>query len=62
MKKFVLFAASGSASDPEKTIVGNVNGITFESREFCGSMNGQAFWDRLAEYARVNNVYVRLVY
>ena len=62
MKRFVLFAASGSASDPEKTIVGNVNGVTFESREFCGAMNGQLFWDRLAAYARANNVYVKLVY
>ena len=62
MKKFVLFAASGSASDPDKTIIGNVNDTTFESLEFCGTMNGQAFWDRLAEYARTNKVFVRLVY
>jgi len=62
MKKFVQFAASGSVFNPEKTIVGSVDGITFKSREFCGTMNSQSFWDRLSEYARTNNVYVRLVY
>lgn len=55
------FAAAGSCSAPEKVIRGTVNGITFTSPEFTGTMDGQKFWDDLRAYAKSINAYVVLV-
>ena len=55
------FAASGSCSAPEKIIKGAVNGTTFISEEFTGTMDSQKFWDDLRHYAKRINSYVILV-
>ncbi len=55
------FAASGSCSAPEKVIRGTVEGITFTSPEFTGSMDSQIFWDDLRAYAKSINSFVVLV-
>lgn len=57
-----LFAASGSCFAPTKVVKGNVNGITFTSKEFTGTMDSQKFWDDLRKYAKRNNAYVELRY
>lgn len=55
------FAASGSCSAPEKVIEGTVNGVTFTSKEFTGTMDSQKFWDDLSAYAKSINSFVILV-
>jgi len=55
------FAAAGSCSAPEKIIKGTVNGITFTSKEFTGTMDSQRFWDGLSAYAKSINAFVVLV-
>lgn len=57
-----LFAASGSCMNPTKQINGKVNGITFTSSEFTGTMDSQVFWDRLREFATSQSAYIELVY
>lgn len=57
-----MFAASGSCSDEELEIVGKVNGITFISEEFTGTMDSQLFWDKLSEFARNKGKFVKLMY
>lgn len=61
-KPLELFATSGSILNPVKTIKGKVDGITFISNEFTGTMNGQKFWDDLREYAHSIGCFVRLMY
>ena len=56
------FAASGSCFSPEKIIKGKVNGITFISNEFTGTMNSQKFWDDLKAFAKMKNAFVKLMY
>ena len=56
------FAASGSCFAPVLNIYGEVNGITFTSEEFSGTMDSQKFWDDLAAYAASIHAFVRLLY
>lgn len=56
-----IFAAAGSCFSPEKVIKGRVEGITFTSPEFTGTMDGQKFWDDLAAYAKQIQAYIVLV-
>jgi len=62
ISKYKLFAASGSCGAKEKQIIGTVNGNTFTSNEFTGTMNSQKFWDALRCYADSIGKYVELVY
>lgn len=63
MKKLRQFAASGSCAAKEKIIIGKViDGITFVSDEFTGTMNSQKFWDDLRMYAHRNNAFIYLMY
>lgn len=55
------FAAAGSCSAPEKIILGAVNGLTFTSEEFTGTMDSQKFWDDLMAYAKSVNAFVVLI-
>ena len=57
-----VFASSGSCSAPTKTIKGKVNGITFVSDEFTGTMDSQKFWDDLRDYAKNIGCFVELRY
>lgn len=59
-----IFAQSGSAENWNNTkqIKGKVQGITFISEEFTGTMDGQNFWDSLADIARRENKFIQLVY
>lgn len=61
MKARDQFAAAGSCSAPEKVIKGTVEGITFTSPEFTGTMDSQKFWDDLRAYAKSCNAFVVLV-
>lgn len=54
-------AAAGSCSAPDKIIKGTVNGTTFTSPEFTGTMDDQKFWDDLRAYAKSINSFVVLV-
>ena len=56
------FAASGSCNHPILNIYGEVNGTTFTSEEFTGTMDSQKFWDDLAAYAASIRAFVRLLY
>lgn len=56
------FAASGSCFNEELEIVGKLNGITFISEEFTGTMDSQLFWDKLREFARNKGKFVKLMY
>lgn len=56
------FATSGSCFAPEMIIKGNVNGITFISDEFTGTMNSQKFWDDLRAFAKSKNAFIKLMY
>ena len=56
------FAASGSSFDPTLEIYGEVNGTTFTSEEYTGTMDSQKFWDDLAAYAANIHAFVRLMY
>jgi len=56
------FASSGSCFAKEKIIKGTVKGITFKSNEFTGVMDSQIFWDKLATYAKEENVFIVLSY
>lgn len=61
--KYEQFAAAGRASAPTLIIHGKViNRITFVSREFTGTMDGQNFWDDLAAYAEKEGKFVYLMY
>ncbi len=57
-----LFASSGSCFAPVKIIKGIVNGITFTSNEFTGTMDSQKFWDDLGRYAKSTSCFVELRY
>ena len=57
-----IFASSGSCSAETKQIKGIVNGITFTSKEFIGTMDSQKFWDDLREFAKLKNSFIELVY
>lgn len=57
-----LFASGGSCLNPIKIIKGRVEGITFISNEFTGTMNSQKFWNDLKDYANNINAYVELRY
>ena len=60
--RYELFAASGSSGDEEETIVGRVEGITFVSDEFTGTMDSQKFWDDLRSFAKKKGKYIKLCY
>lgn len=57
-----IFAASGSCFAPTKKINGKVNGITFTSKEFTGTMDSQKFWEDLNIFAKNNNAFIELHY
>ena len=57
-----VFASSGSCLAPTKIIKGKVNGITFTSSEFTGTMDSQKFWDDLRDYAKNIGCFVELRY
>ena len=57
-----IFASSGSCSAPIRIIKGKVNGTTFTSNEFTGTMNSQKFWDDLRDYAKNIGCFVELRY
>lgn len=57
-----VFASSGSCSAPTKIIKGKVNGTTFTSSEFTGTMDSQKFWDDLRDYAKNIGCFVELIY
>ena len=57
-----IFASSGSCSAPTRIIKGKVNGTTFTSNEFIGTMNSQKFWDDLRDYAKNIGCFVELRY
>ena len=57
-----LFASSGSCLKPTKVIKGKVDGITFISNEFTGTMDSQKFWNDLRDYAHSIDAYVELRY
>ena len=61
MAKYDQFAASGSCLAPQKIVKGTVEGMTFTSPEFTGTMDSQKFWDDLRAYANSINAYVVLV-
>lgn len=56
------FAASGSCFSHEMIIKGKVNGITFISNEFTGTMNSNKFWDDLRAFAKSKNALIKLMY
>lgn len=56
------YAASGSCFNPEKDIIGKVEGNKFISRDFSGSMEDADFWDRLRAFAKTEQKYIRLMY
>lgn len=57
------FASSGSCGDPILWIYGKViNDITFVSDEFTSTMDGQHFWDELAELAKTKRMFIELRY
>ena len=55
-----LFAGSGSCFDRTYAIYGRVDGISFTSEEFSGTMDGQKFWDDLAAFAKRKGKFVEL--
>lgn len=57
-----IFASAGSVKNEEKKIFGKKNGITFESREFSGTMDSQSFWDSLSALAKKEKKYIVLMY
>lgn len=57
-----LFASSGSCLKPTKVIEGQVEGTTFISNEFTGTMNSQKFWNDLRDYAHKIDSFVELRY
>ena len=57
-----LFASSGSCLAPVKIIKGKVDGITFTSSEFTGTMDNQNFWNDLRNYAKSIGCFVELRY
>lgn len=57
-----VFASSSSCSAPTKIIKGKVNGTTFTSSEFTGTMDSQKFWDDLRDYAKNIGCFVELIY
>lgn len=61
-KPLELFASSGSVLNPVKKIKGEVNGTTFTSKEFTGTMNSQNFWNDLRAYAHSIGRFVMLMY
>lgn len=62
-RKMEQYAASGSCNVKTIEVIGKVKSDNrFVSNEFSGSMNDSDFWDRLGEFARTNNAYVRLMF
>lgn len=61
-KPLELFASSGSVLYPIKKIKGKVNGVTFISKEFTGTMDDQNFWSDLRAYAHSIGCFVMLMY
>lgn len=61
-KKENIFASAGSCQNEVFKVYGTVNGITFTSDCFTGTMNSQKFWDDLKEYAKAINKFVVLIY
>ena len=61
MVRYNQFTAAGSCLDPQRIIKGTVEGITFTSPEFTGTMDGQKFWDEFTAYAKKLGAYVVLV-
>ena len=57
-----LFASCGSCLAPTKIIKGKVNGITFTSDEFIGTMDSQKFWNNLRNYAKSIDCFIELRY
>lgn len=57
-----LFAGAGSCFSPIKVIQGTVNGITFTSKEFTGTMDSRKFWDDLSALAKKTGYYIELRY
>lgn len=57
-----LFASSGSCLKPTRVIKGKVEGTTFISNEFTGTMNSQKFWNDLRDYAHKIDSFVELRY
>lgn len=58
--KMMFFAGSGSCCDGYYRINGKVNGNSFTSEEFSGTMDGQKFWDDLAAFAKKKGMFVEL--
>lgn len=57
-----IFASAGSVKNETKKIIGKKNGITFESREFSGTMDSQFFWNSLSALAKKEKKYIVLMY
>jgi hypothetical protein len=64
MKRYRVFASAGSCHNRDniKHIPGKVNGITFTSEEFTGTMDSQKFWDNLMDFAKSQNAFIELVF
>ena len=55
-----IFAQSGSCLAEPKIINGKIEGLTFTSEEFTGTMDSQRFWDNLMKFAKTEDKFIIL--